>query len=424
MNELMEQIKKKDARAFTHGGKFHADDVFSAALLFYINPEITILRGNRVPDDFDGIVFDIGRGAYDHHQRDSRVRENGVPYAAFGLLWEAVGAEILGEELAEEFDEAFVQPLDHNDNTGEKNELANLIGNFNPTWDAQGGNDEAFFQAVSVAGMILENKFERYRGNERADRRVEEILEEHRQAVTSGKRDSEDAKILILPEFVPCQKRLSETEIAFVIFPSNRGGYCIQPQKKEYSMNYKCSFPAEWLGLEGEELVNATGIPGAIFCHKGGFIMTVKEQDEAVKACEKALSLHKDSSVIVWYGSKGDTAAMACDSQTDELLINVAKARGIKGVHICHVDPMPVPQLELTELDSETAYAEVLMEKPQWKAYVKEQVKQIVKYRPEAVYVEGNAFETYPVIRALRKKHIPVLTMIENKEKKIMVRIP
>ena len=92
--------------------------------------------------------------------------------------------------------------------------------------------------------------------------------------------------------------------------------------------------------------------------------------------------------------------------------MNVAKARGIKGVHICHVDPMPVPQLELTELDSE------------WKAYVKEQVKQIVKYRPEAVYVEGNAFETYPVIRALRKKHIPVLTMIENKEKKIMVRIP
>jgi len=51
-------------------------------------------------------------------------------------------------------------------------------------------------------------------------------------------------------------------------------------------------------------------------------------------------------------------------------------------------------------------------------------VKRILKYRPEAVYVEGNVFETYPVIRALRKKHIPVLTMIENKEKKIMVRIP
>lgn len=387
MSRLIEQIKQKDACAFTHGGKFHADDVFSSALLLYINPEISITRGNSVPDDFTGIVFDIGRGEFDHHQKDSRIRENGVPYAAFGLLWEAVGADILGKELAVKFDESFVQPLDNNDNTGEKNELATLIGNFNPSWDYEGGSDEAFFQAVSVAGMILENKFERYRGNERADKRVEEVLAKHDPA----------SRILVLPEFIPCQKALSETDIAFVIFPSNRGGFCIQPQKREYSMNYKCSFPAEWLGLEGEELVNATGIPGAIFCHKGGFIMTVKEQDEAVKAC---------------------------DSQTDELLMNVAKARGIKGVHICHVDAMPVPQLELTELDSETAYAEVLMEKPQWKAYVKEQVKQIVKYRPEAVYVEGNAFETYPVIRALRKKHIPVLTMIENKEKKIMVRIP
>ena len=142
MTQLMEQIKEKDAQAFTHSGKFHADDVFSSALLLSVNPEITIHRGSQVPEDFKGIVFDIGRGKYDHHQRDSRIRENGVPYAAFGLLWEELGAEILGEELAEKFDEAFVQPLDNNDNTGEKNELATLIGNFNPPWDAQGGNDD------------------------------------------------------------------------------------------------------------------------------------------------------------------------------------------------------------------------------------------------------------------------------------------
>lgn len=119
----MEQIKEKDAQAFTHSGKFHADDVFSSALLLSVNPEITIHRGSQVPEDFKGIVFDIGRGKYDHHQRDSRIRENGVPYAAFGLLWEELGAEILGEELAEKFDEAFVQPLDNNDNTGEKMNL-------------------------------------------------------------------------------------------------------------------------------------------------------------------------------------------------------------------------------------------------------------------------------------------------------------
>lgn len=134
MNNLLEQIKKNNASAFTHGRKFHADDVFSAALLLYLNPEINISRGNKVPEIFDGIVFDIGRGQYNHHQKDSRIRENGVPYAAFGLLWEALGKEILGVELAEKFDQSFVQPLDNNDNTGEKNELATLIGNFNPAW--------------------------------------------------------------------------------------------------------------------------------------------------------------------------------------------------------------------------------------------------------------------------------------------------
>ena len=71
---LLEEIKKPNACAFTHGGKFHADDVFSSALLLYINPEIHITRGNKVPDDFEGIVFDIGRGPFDHHQKDSRIR--------------------------------------------------------------------------------------------------------------------------------------------------------------------------------------------------------------------------------------------------------------------------------------------------------------------------------------------------------------
>lgn len=399
--ELLEEIKKKDAKAFTHGGKFHADDVFSSALLLYINPEIVISRGNKVPEDFDGIVFDIGRGRYDHHQKDSRVRENGVPYAAFGLLWEVLGKEILGEELAEKLDESFIQPLDINDNTGEKNELATLIGNFNPPWDAKGGSDEAFFQAVSVAGMILENKFERYRGNARADQRVEQVLEEH----------NPKDRILVLPEFIPCQKALAETEIAFVIFPSNRGGYCIQPQKREYSMNYKCSFPSQWLGLEGEELVKETGLSSAVFCHKGGFLMTVGELEDAKAACKKALEVYQEDSVIV--------SLSAPDTEAEELLKQIAGARGIPSVRICHVDFAALPELEI-----EDNYAEVALEKQDWKARVKEQVRQILKYKPEAVYVQGNVFETYPIVHALRKKHIPVLTMIEKAGRKLVVRIP
>lgn len=407
MNQLLEEIRQKDSSAFTHSGKFHADDVFSAALLLYLNPEITIIRGNKVPDDYKGLVFDIGRGQYDHHQKDSRVRENGVPYAAFGLLWEALGVEILGAELAEKFDESFVQPLDNNDNTGEKNELATLIGNFNPGWDSKGSNDQAFFQAVSVAGMILENKFERYRGNERADKRVEEVLEEHQRALKTGDTPAENTNILVLPEFIPCQKRLSETSIAFVIFPSNRGGYCIQPQKKEYSMNYKCSFPSQWLGLEGEELIAATGLESAVFCHKGGFLMTCGTLEDSLRACRSSLAAFHEEAVIVSLGGS---------AETDYLLQNLPDLSRAKIIHLT------VP--ELPELTMEGSYCEIVMEKSRWKSHIKDQIKQILKYKPEAVFAGDDMFSLYPIVHALRKKHVPVLTAIEKDGRKLLIRIP
>ena len=407
MNNLLYQIHRPGASAFTHSGKFHADDVFSAALLLYLNPEIMIKRGNRVPEDFDGIVFDIGRGQYDHHQKDSRIRENGIPYAAFGLLWEELGADILGEELAQKFDESFVQPLDNNDNTGEKNEHATLIGNFNPTWDAEGSNDEAFFQAVSVAGMILENKFERFRGNERADKRVEEIYAHHEQAVHDREKHRDDARILILPEFVPCQKFLSETEIAFVIFPSNRGGYCIQPQKKEYSMNYKCSFPVEWLGLENEELVVATGLKSAGFCHKGGFLMTTGELADAVQVCRISMEQFQEKPVIVNLGGT---------EEADELLVQLP---GLSSAKVAHLEFTELPELEIQGI-----YGEVAMEKQEWKSLIKEQIRKILKYKPEAVFVGENLFAVYPIVHSLRKKHIPVLTLVQKDGQKLIVRIP
>lgn len=399
MNQLLEMIRQKDASAFTHSGKFHADDVFSSALLLYLNPEITITRGNKVPKDFDGIVFDIGRGKYDHHQKDSRIRENGIPYAAFGLLWEDLGCEILGDELAEKFDEAFVQPLDNNDNTGEKNELASLIGSFNPSWDENGGTDEAFFRAVSVAGMILENKFARYLGNERADKRIEEVLETRDQ--------TGDSRILVLPEFIPCQKRLSETEVAFVIFPSNRGGYCIQPQKKEYSLNYKCSFPSEWLGLENEELQKETGLSSATFCHKGGFLMSVGDLSDAIRACQISLDAFTEEITLVNLGD---------DTSADTLL---AQLPGLAHAKIIHKSLPEFPELTLDGI-----YGEVTMEKPEWKTYVKDQVKELLKTKPEAVYVNGNLFSLYPIVHQLRKKHIPVLTSSMKDGKKIIIRIP
>ena len=391
MNTLLKQIKINNATAFTHGGKFHADDVFSSALLLYLNSDITITRGNKVPEDFKGIVFDIGRGKYDHHQRDSRIRENGIPYAAFGLLWEELGSEILGEELAAKFDESFIQPLDNNDNTGEKNELATLIGNFNPSWDVKNGENEAFSRAVQTAGMILVNMFEKYKGNERADKRIEEILAIHEAAVLSGEKSAIEAKILVLPEFVPCQKTLRETEIAFIIFPSNRGGYCIQPLKKEHSLNYKCCFPENWPGLEGDELKQATGLNSANFCHKGGFIMTVDDLNDAISACKISLENFTETSCIINLGGS---------SEIDEIL---KETPHMENATIIHCDLPEIPAITW-----KGNFGEISMEKEDFTSYIKDYVKGVLKYKPDAVYIEGDLFSVYPVIRALHKKHIPV----------------
>ena len=99
-------------KGFTHAGRFHADDVFAAALLRLCNPSIRIQRGFSVPEGYDGIVFDIGDGPFDHHGKDTPVRECGVKYAAFGLLWRELGPALVGEKEARRFDDGFVKPLD------------------------------------------------------------------------------------------------------------------------------------------------------------------------------------------------------------------------------------------------------------------------------------------------------------------------
>ncbi len=114
-----------------------------------------------------------------------------------------------------------------------------------------------------------------------------------------------DEKILILSEFFPCQKQLSATEIAFLIFPSNRGGYCVQPVRKENSFNYKYDFPETWLGLEKEALQEATGLSDVSFCHKGGFLLTAETLDDAVAACRISLAgmpnvPESEGKVCVW----------------------------------------------------------------------------------------------------------------------------
>lgn len=135
--------------------------------------------------------------------------------------------------------------------------------------------------------------------------------------------------------------------------------------------------------------------------------MTVGELSDAVEACRISLDSFKEEKALVNVG--GSDAA-------DELL------RELPGMAQAQIYHIPLP--ELPGLEQDGSYGEVAMEKTDWKLRNKDYVKQILQYRPEAVYVEGDVFSAYPVVHLLRKRHVPVLAMAERGGERILVRIP
>lgn len=275
-----EQIKEAKC-AFTHAGKFHSDDVFSAALLQIINPEIKIERGFQVPENYEGVVFDIGRGEFDHHQPDNEIRENEIPYASFGKLWRAIAPSVYGEKVYEMFDKSFIQPLDLSDNTGCHSDMANMIAAFNPVWNEENPDVDACFQeAVAFAKVILEKMLKKELGKKEADDLVLEAYEK-----------AEDKRIIVLDRFMPFKKPLEETEAIYAIYPSQRGGYNAQGieytilEGEEERKELKMPFPEEWRGLEDDELPQE----GIRFCHNSGFLIAADTVEAAIAACNYSI---------------------------------------------------------------------------------------------------------------------------------------
>ncbi|MBM6915581.1 MYG1 family protein [Gemmiger formicilis] len=272
---------KIPAQGFTHAGKFHADDVFSTALLRIVRPDIQITRGFEVPENFDGIVYDIGGGMFDHHFEPRPIRPNGVPYAAFGLLWQLLGTQLVGANQARLMDENFIQPLDLNDNTGEKDSLADAIGAFNPRWDEPDRGDEPFWEAVAVAQNILEKRI----GEAQAVNRADDLVRNAYDRMQDG--------IVILPCYAPWKNALYRTDALFVVYPSQRGGWAAQAVTDRRTKKSKIPFPAAWAGQNGEDLAQRSGIPGLRFCHASRFMVTGAEKADVIEACRRAMRAAK-----------------------------------------------------------------------------------------------------------------------------------
>lgn len=258
-------------RAYTHAGVFHGDDVFSTALIELLNPEIEIIRTAKPaePESDEVLYFDLGFGRFDHHQKDGRVRANGVKYAALGLLWEEFGPQFVPNEFVQLLDEQFVQSLDRSDNGGEPDTLYRAISTLNPNWDENGDFDEQFRIAVEMAQLILERLFAQCWAKKNAQQEVFRAVDS---AIEKG------LPAVVLDRYLPWQEALFEhpanEQFDYIIFPSVRGGYQIQAiPSVANGRDQRSPFPEEWVAQRPEK---------ATFVHPGRFLVGCKTLEDAM----------------------------------------------------------------------------------------------------------------------------------------------
>ena len=279
---------------YTHGSVFHADDVFATALLLTLNPGLQICRTNsmelaqKAAESDEAIVYDIGEGEYDHHQKDNARRpiEDGywfdkdgrmqmIPYCSFGLLWRDYGRQLCPSDRAwKKVDRDLVLPIDKNDNGVDHNLLTSAFMQFNPNWNEESSDGHryaCFLDAVRMAQKILSL----YVGRANSDVAAEE-------AVLNSK--VVDGNILVLEQYLPWTDVVVNQmpDILYVVFPSNRGGYNVQTvPDAPGSFSGRKLFPRKWLGNPDTSL-------GMTFCHPGNFLLATKTLEQAINCAKIA----------------------------------------------------------------------------------------------------------------------------------------
>jgi uncharacterized UPF0160 family protein len=288
----------------THDGSFHADEVFAIAALGLLGEPLEVIR-TRDRDALAeadlridvGFRDDASTGDFDHHQRGfDTARDNGVRYASFGLVWREYGARVCDgdQEVADAVDETLVQSVDAND-TGQQlikslidgvrlMTVNGIIGGFNARWDealTPGQERERFDAAVSLAQGILAREVASAASSRRSHRIV-------REAIAAAA----DPRVVELPVNVPWKQVLvpEAADALFVIYPK-RQGFGLEAVPRELgSFDNRRDLPAMWGGLEGADLIAATGVDDALFCHAKRFLAVARSRDGIEQLAALALA--------------------------------------------------------------------------------------------------------------------------------------
>jgi uncharacterized UPF0160 family protein len=288
----------------THDGSFHADEVFAIAALGLLGDPVEVVRtrDRNALAQADlrvdvGFRDDASTGDFDHHQRDfDTARRNGVRYASFGLVWREFGAQVCDgdQEVADTVEETLVQLVDAND-TGQQltqslidgvhpMTINAIIGGFNARWDEDLTPEEErerFDQAIALARDIIAREAASAASGRRAQRIV-------REAIAAAP----DPRVVELPINAPWKQVLvpGAPDALFVIYPK-RQGFGLEAVPRELgSFENRRDLPAEWGGLEGADLVAATGVEEALFCHAKRFLAVARTHAGINRLAELALS--------------------------------------------------------------------------------------------------------------------------------------
>ena len=298
MINIVKDIEK--ANFITHAGTMHADEIFATAFLELYKKDIKLLRTNDVDAKKykNKIIYDIGYGEFDHHMPDAKIRENGIKYSSFGLLFEKYGKKYLKNEKIEEIDEVYdyivkdlVEQIDAIDNgqfpkinsSYKVRTLSDVFALFNPKTFSNEDENKQFIKAVKVAKIILEEEILQAETRVKASKIILEKLKKN-----NGK------QYLVLNEYLPFEETIINNDlgnnILFVIFPSKRGGYAIKTLPKSgEDRTFRMSFPSSWRGLKDEELEEKSKIKGLVFCHNSLFIASTTSLDSALEVVNKVI---------------------------------------------------------------------------------------------------------------------------------------
>jgi len=303
-------IFKKNKICITHNGAFHPDDLFATATLSILNDGYIKIIRTRDPQIFlkGDYVYDVGgvydevKNRFDHHQRGGAgIRENGIPYSSFGLVWKKYGEHICRDkEVAEYIDRKIVQPIDAKDNgmdistpkfkNIEDYSVQDIVMSSYPTWKEDNTNiDKVFKEQVKKIISLLEREIKIAR---------DDVV--GKKIILDAYKKSEDKKIIIVEKNFPrylMQNTLCDLEEPlYFVYPSLRGGKVMgwkteALRKNSETMESRKLFPESWRGLmqESGELAEITGVSDAQFCHRSGFFLTAGSREGAIALAEKAL---------------------------------------------------------------------------------------------------------------------------------------